>query len=81
MEKDLSGLESFSNTGKFACRQEYLKKKPDAILHDKCTDVLMYDDGSLIQVLESRLFMVDENYISSSLDEAEVYLFIKKNNK
>ena len=41
----------------------------------------MYDDGSLIQVLESRLFMVDENYISSSLDEAEVYLFIKKNNK
>ena len=81
MEKDLSGLESFSNTGRFACREAYLEKNPDAILHNKCTDVVMYVDGHTIQVLESGIFMVDETFNSRSLDEAEVYLFIKKNNK
>jgi hypothetical protein len=78
MEKELKGLEEFSTTGRFTSREAYLEKNPDAILHNQCTDVVMYIGGHIIQVLESGLFVVDEHFSSRSLDEAEVQLFIKK---
>ena len=78
MEKELKGLEEFSTTGRFTSREAYLDKNPDAVLHNQCTDVVQYIDGHIIQVLESGKFMVDEEFSSRSLDEAEVQLFIKK---
>ncbi len=78
MGKDLSGLESFSTTGRFTSKEAYLEKNPDAILHYKCTDVVMYIGGHIIQVLESGEFLVDEMFKSRSLDEAEADLFIRK---
>lgn len=71
-------LESFSSTGRFTSRDAYLDKNPDTILHDKCTDVVEYMGGHIIQVLESGEFMVDEEFKSRSLDEAETDLFIRK---
>ena len=78
MEKDLSQLEAFSTTGRFTSREAYLEKNPEAILHDKCTDVVLYIGGHIIQVLESGEFMVDEEFKSRSLDEAETQLYLKK---
>jgi hypothetical protein len=78
MEKELKGLEEFSTTGRFTSREAYLDKNPDAVLHTQCTDDVQYIDGHIIQVLESGKFMVDEEFSSRSLDEAEVQLFIKK---
>jgi hypothetical protein len=74
----MANLESFSSTGRFTSRQAYLEKNPDAILHEKCTDVVMYIGGHIIEVLESGEFMVDEEFKSRSLDEAEVQLYLKK---
>jgi len=74
----MKNLESFSSTGRFTSRQAYLEKNPDAILHEKCTDVVMYIGGHIIEVLESGEFMVDEEFKSRSLDEAEVQLYLKK---
>lgn len=74
----MENLESFSSTGRFTSRQAYLEKNPDAILHEKCTDVVMYIGGHIIEVLESGEFMVDEEFKSRSLDEAEVQLYLKK---
>jgi hypothetical protein len=71
-------LENFSSTGRFTGREAYLEKNPDAILHADCTDVVQYIGGHIIQVLKSGDFMVDENFKSISLDEAEGWLFIKK---
>ena len=75
MEKKLKGLEEFSDRGRFTSREEYLDKNPDAVLHNQCTDVVQYIDGHIIQVLKSGLFMVDEQFSSRSLDEAEVQLY------
>jgi len=74
----MENLESFSSTGRFTSRQAYLEKNPDAILHEKCTDVVMYIGGHIIEVLESGEFMVDEEFKSRSLDEAETQLYLKK---
>jgi hypothetical protein len=71
-------LESFSSTGRFTSRDAYLEKNPEATLHNKCTDVVMYIGGHIIQVLESGEFMVDEEFKSRSLDEAEAWLYLKK---
>jgi hypothetical protein len=74
----MENLESFSSTGRFTSREAYLEKNPEAILHEKCTDVVMYIGGHIVQVLESGEFMVDEMFKSRSLDEAETDLFIRK---
>ena len=74
----MENLESFSSTGRFTSRQAYLEKNPEAILHEKCTDVVMYIGGHIIEVLESGEFMVDEEFKSRSLDEAETQLYLKK---
>jgi hypothetical protein len=74
----MENLESFSSTGRFTSRDAYLEKNPEAILHEKCTDVVMYIGGHIIEVLESGEFMVDEEFKSRSLDEAEVQLYLKK---
>lgn len=78
MGKDLTGLESFSTTGRFTSREAYLEKNPDAVLHVSCTDVVQYIGGHIVQVLESGEFMVDDLFKSRSLDEAETDLFIRK---
>lgn len=77
----MENLESFSSTGRFTSKEAYLEKNPEAILHDKCTDVVMYIGGHIIQVLESGEFMVDADFKNRSLDEAETMLFIKNINK
>jgi hypothetical protein len=74
-------LEDLSNTGRFICRDAYLDKNPDENLHKECTDVVQYIGGHIIQVLESGQFMVDEDFKSISLDEAEGWLYAKKINK
>ena len=81
MEKKLKGLEEFCDRGRFTSRESYLDKNPDAILHTQCTDIVQYIDGHIIQVLESGLFMVDEQFSSRSLDEAEVQLYRKNMSK
>ncbi len=72
-------LENFSNTGRFTGRDAYLEKNPDVELHEDCTDVVQYIGSHIIQVLKSGQFMVDEGFKSISLDEAEGWLYIKKN--
>lgn len=74
-------LENFSSTGRFTGREAYLEKNPDVILHEDCTDVVQYIGGHIIQVLKSGDFMVDENFKSISLDEAEGWIFIKNISK
>lgn len=74
-------LEEFSNTGHFTGREAYLEKNPDTQLHADCTDVVQYIGGHIIQVLKSGDFMVDDDFKSISLDEAEGWMFIKKFNK
>lgn len=71
-------LEGFSTTGRFTSREAHLDKNPDTILHKDCTDVVEYMGGHIIQVLASGEFMVDEDFKSRSLDEAEVQLYLKK---
>jgi hypothetical protein len=77
----MENLESFSSTGRFTGREAYLDKNPDVKLHDKCTDVVIYSGWHIIQVLESGEFYVDSTFKSRSLDEAEVKLWEKINNK
>lgn len=71
-------LENFCSTGRFTGRDVYLDKNPDAVLHKDCTDVVEYIGGHIIQVLQSGEFMVDEEFRSRSLDEAETQLYLKK---
>lgn len=74
----MENLEKFSSTGRFTGRDMYLEKNPDAVLHEKCTDVVEYIGGHIIQVLASGEFMVDDEFRSRSLDEAETKLYLKK---
>ena len=73
-----NSLEQFSSTGRFTGRDAYLDKNPDTILHNDCTDVVEYIGGHIIQVLQSGEFVVDEEFKSRSLDEAETQLFLRK---
>ena len=68
-------------SGKFIERSKFLEKNPTEILHNDCTDVVHYNDGSYIQLLKTGEFYVSEQLSSTSLDEAETMLIDKKEKK
>lgn len=72
-------MEKFINSGRFICRESFLDKNPNEVLLKQCTDVVEYNDGSYIQVLETGEFYLDETFKSRSLDEVEVKLWEKIN--
>lgn len=77
MEK--TRFELFSNSGRFTNRETYLEKNPDAILHEKCTDVIVYNTlGCDVQVLGTGEFYFNDEIRGYSLDDVELELFTKK---
>lgn len=73
-------MEKFINSGRFICRESFLDKNPNETLLKQCTDVVEYNNGSYIQLLDTGEFYLDETFKSRSLDEVEVKL-LKKINK
>jgi hypothetical protein len=82
---DKSPFELFSNSGRFTNVNAYLEKYPDAILHDKCTDVIVYSVADcciqVIRTIDSSEFYYDDKIRGHSLDDVELELFTKKFNK
>ena len=79
---DKSPFELFSNSGRFTNVETYLEKNPDAILHDKCTDVITYNiAGFDIQVLNTAEFYFNDDIRGFHLDDVELELFTKIINK
>lgn len=77
-----SPFELFSDSGRFTHREVYLEKNPDAILHEKCTDVIVYGvNGYDIQALHTGEFYFNDEIRGYSLDEVELKLFTEKINK
>ena len=66
------------DSGRFIPRNAFLKNNPNEVLHNDCTDVVHYYDGSYIQLLKTGEFYVSEDLSSKSLDEAESMLIDKK---
>lgn len=74
-----SKFELFSDSGRFLHREVYLEKNPDAILHEKCTDVIVYNtEGLDIQALHTGEFYYNDEIRGRSLDEVELKLFTEK---
>lgn len=71
-------MENLIDTGRFICKASFLQKNPTEKLLEECTDVIAYADGSYIQVLESGVFYLSDNFSSKLLDEMEA-LLLKKN--
>jgi hypothetical protein len=82
---DKSNFELFSNSGRFTNVNAYLEKYPDAILHDKCTDVIVYSLGDchiqVLRTIDSSEFYFNDEIRGHSLDDVELELFTKKINK
>lgn len=74
-------MEKFIDTGRFICRASFLYKNPKIKLLADCTDVVQYGNGKFIQVLKTGIFYVDKKFSSKSLDEAEINLWRKIENK
>ena len=72
-------MEKFIDIGRFMCRDLFIDKNPNEQLLDDCTDVVQYEGGAYIQVLNSGIFYLDESFSSRSLDEVEVKLLEKIN--
>jgi hypothetical protein len=70
-------MENLIDTGRFICKESFLKKNPTEKLLEECTDVVAYADGSFIQVLESGVFYLSDNFNSTLLDEMEAILLKK----
>lgn len=66
------------DSGRFTVREAFLEKNPNEILHKDCTDVVVYHDGSYLQLLNTGEFYLREGISSRSLDEVETMLFEKK---
>lgn len=76
---DKTPLELFRNSGRFTNVKSYLEKNPKAVVHDKCTDVVVYNiAGCDIQVLNTGEFYFNEDIRGYSLDKVELELFEKK---
>jgi penicillin-binding protein-related factor A (putative recombinase) len=82
MENNQFTFEQFSDSGRFTDVNVYLEKNPDAVLHKKCTDVIVYSvSGCCIQVvktIDSSEFYFNEEIRGSYLDDVELELFTKK---
>lgn len=81
MTQEQLAFDRFSNSGRFINAVSYVEKNPQAKVSNLCTDVIMYHDGHFIQLLKSGMFMVNESFVSRSLDEAETFLFTTVINK
>lgn len=82
MSKNKTPFEVFSDSGRFISRESYLEKNPDTPLHKDCTDIIVYShQGCDIQALSNSEFYFNEEIRGYSLDEVELKLFTKKNNK
>lgn len=75
-------FEQFSDSGRFTGKDEFLAKNPEAVLHSRCTDVIVYSvTGHYIQVvktIDSAEFYFSEDMRAASLDDVELELFTKK---
>lgn len=49
-------LEEFRKTGTFYPREEFQKNNKTMILHDECTDVIVYEGNYIIEVLKGDTF-------------------------
>lgn len=80
MEK--TPFELFSQSGRFNNVETYLEKNPDAVLHKRCTDVIVYNiagcDIQVLSTLDSAEFYFNDEIRGQSLDEVELKLFTKK---
>ena len=74
---NINQMENLIDTGRFICKESFLKKNLTEKLLEECTDVVAYADGYYIQVLKSGEFYVDDTFKSRSLDEAEAILLKK----
>jgi hypothetical protein len=68
-------LESWVDTGRFNVLESFKIKFPNAILHDDCSDVVVYRGGLYIQALKDKSFFVAPNANSKVLDDMELHLW------
>jgi hypothetical protein len=74
----MKDLNEFIDTGRFIPRNFFLEKRPNEVLLDDCSDVIQYEGGHYIQVLDDGTFYLDEFNSSKVLDEVELILYTRK---
>lgn len=74
-------MDKLIDSGRITYRNEYLKKNPKAKLLKDCTDVVVYSDGSFIQILSTGIFYLNSRAKDRSLEKVEQELLKKINNK
>lgn len=74
-------MDKLIDSGMFMWKSAFLAKNPTAELLEDCTDVVVYSDGSFIQLLKSGEYYLDSDNKSLSLGEVEKILLEKNNNK
>jgi hypothetical protein len=74
----MKDLNEFIDTGRFIPRNSFLEKRPNEVLLDDCWDVVQYEGGDYIQVLDDGTFYLDEENQSKELEEVEIILFARK---
>jgi hypothetical protein len=74
----MKDLNEFIDTGRFIPRNFFLEKRPNEVLLDDCSDVIQYEGGHYIQVLDDGTFYLDEENQSKELEEVEIILFARK---
>lgn len=68
--------ESFINSGRITDIKSFINLYPKAELESDCTDVVLYKDGSYIQMLKSGWYFYD-GYQHATLDAMEELLWKK----
>lgn len=74
----MKDLNEFIDTGRFIPRNSFLEKRPNEVLLDDCSDVVQYEGGHYIQVLDNGTFYLDKLNFSKVLEEMELVLFSRK---
>jgi len=74
-------MDKLIDSGRFTYRKDYLEKNPTTKLLKDCTDVIVYSDGSFIQVLKTGTFYLNSKTKDRSLEKVEQELLKKINNK
>lgn len=78
MDNSKESTQRVIDSGRFTERGAFLEKNPNEVLHNDCTDVVVYQDGSYLQLLSTGEFYLKEGALSRNLDEIEKILFDKK---
>ena len=68
--------EKFINSGRITDLKKFTNLYPKAQLESDCTDVVLYEDGSYIQMLKTGMFYFD-GYQHCTLDAMEDMLWKK----